>query len=154
MKFYYVHDYEFDWEVFPNAFDIINYTDEMNQTLDSKKSKVETHWNSENTSWKVSQLIDKNVNIKYGGIPHTVRTMPFIKELEDLPIEYKNISDVNDDDGVYIYIVDLHGRCQHFLQPIEEEAEDNPSSKQSYRNEGVGKISKKALNYLQNNKNF
>ena len=64
MKFYYVHDYEFDWEVFPNAFDIINYTDEMNQTLDSKKSKVETHWNSENTSWKVSQLIDKNVNIQ------------------------------------------------------------------------------------------
>ena len=154
MKFYYVHDYEFDWEVFPNAFDIINYTDEMNQTLDSKKSKVETHWNSENTSWKVSQLIDKNVNIKYGGIPHTVRTMPFIKELEDLPIEYKNISDVNDDDGVYIYIVDLHGSGQHFLQPIEEEAEDNPSSKQSYRNEGLGKISKKALNYLQNNKNF
>tara|TARA_R100000008_G_scaffold86576_1_gene80252 strand:+ start:3121 stop:4581 length:1461 start_codon:yes stop_codon:yes gene_type:complete len=156
MKFYYVHDYEFDWETFPNAFDIINYTDEMRQHLDSKKSKVDAQWpDGEPAYWKVSQLIDKNVNIKYGGIPHTVRKIPFIKELENLPIEYKNISNIKVNDGnVYLYIVDLHGSGQHFLNPIEEEVEDNPASKQSYRNEGVGKISKKALNYLQNEQNF
>lgn len=154
MKFYYVHDYEFDWSTFPNAFDIINHTDEIYQALDSKNYQADVNTHGETIDSITTRNIDKNINTKYGGIPNTVRRMPFIKELEDIPVEYKHISNVIDDDNVYFYIIDLYGSGQHLLNPILEPNEDNPNSKEFYRNEGMRMISKQALNHLQTHKNF
>jgi len=164
MKFYYVHDYEFDWANFPNAFDIVNHTDELLESLNHKNYPTPEEWSylqvmgSETADFRTTQKIDEDINKKYDGIPNTVRRMPFIEELNHLPIEYKHISNVKNNessawDNVYLYIVDLFGSGQHCLNHIEEPDGDIRYN-QSYRNEGVGKISKKALNHLQNNKNF